>query len=55
MSQWKTRICRSELFTVFTVYLRYTVIRLSLIFQRVEGCRYGFYGLKGYTPYIYDV
>ena len=53
MSRLNRMICPSEFFTVFTNVLRCTVIRWSLIFQRIEGCRYGFYGLKGYTPYIY--
>lgn len=48
-------ICRSELFTVFTVVLRCTVNRLRLMYQRVEGCIYGFYGVKVYTPYIYNI
>lgn len=47
-----TRICPSELFTVFTVVLRCTVNRAALIFQRFEGCIYGFYGFFPYTPPI---
>ena len=50
MSGLLTLICRSDFFTDFTSVLRYTVIRFALIFQRVEGGRYGFYGVKGYTP-----
>ena len=49
MSMLLMSICRSDFFTDFTSVLRYTVIRFALIFQRVEACRYGFYGVKGHT------
>lgn len=55
MSRLMILICRSKLFTVFTNVLRCTVIRKTLMFQRVEVCRYGFYGVFPHTHYIYDI
>ena len=55
MYRWIRMICPSDFFTDFTVSLRCTVKHVHLTAQRIEGCLYGFYGVKAHTLIYRDI